>query len=165
MRQLAEADEIGAALRWVRGALDRAGVPFQVVGGLAARAHGGTRPVVDVDLYAPLGTEAVDAMRDRLVWGPQRLRDDCWDLVFLKADHGRVRIEVGDVDSGPRYFDRSRHVWTDQEIDLRRSVARRVFGVEMPVMPLNDLLAYKTALGRDVDRIDVAQLRQLHRLG
>lgn len=41
------------ALRWVVGLLDAHDVPFEVVGGLAARAYGATRPLADMDLYIP----------------------------------------------------------------------------------------------------------------
>jgi hypothetical protein len=48
-----EAKKVGEALAWVAGVLERHGVPYQIVWGLAARAHGAARPVVDVDLYVP----------------------------------------------------------------------------------------------------------------
>ena len=51
---------------------------YQVVGGLAAVAYGGTRPLNDIDLYAPLSGQSrlIDEVRECTVWGPERYRDD-----------------------------------------------------------------------------------------
>ena len=45
------------------GELDAVGVPFQVAGGLAARAHGASCPLHDIDLYVPEG--ALERLRAR----------------------------------------------------------------------------------------------------
>lgn len=36
---------------------------------------------------------------------------------------------------------------------------REIAGVKLPVMPQEDLIAYKLALGRPVDVLDVAEIR------
>ena len=47
-----------------------------------------------------------------------------------------------------------------QEIDFGASVWRDVLGVRVPVMPLPELIAYKRRLGREVDRMDLAELSE-----
>ena len=63
-----EAKKVGAALAWIVEILERHGVPYQVVGGLAARAHGAERPIVDIDLYVPfdLADAALEEIRSHV---------------------------------------------------------------------------------------------------
>jgi hypothetical protein len=152
--------DVHGALTWVVAALDRWRCPYQVVGGLAALAHGGRRPLNDIDLYAPLPgyPGLLEDLRPHTIWGPARYRDDAWDLVFMKIDYAGVRIEIGDASSSLRYFDAGRARWVDQGVDFARSERRTVEGVAIDVMPLAELLRYKRALARPVDLADVAEL-------
>jgi hypothetical protein len=160
MRPLAGDRDITGALTWVVSALGRHHVPFQVVGGLAAHAHGGRRPIVDLDFYAPLaGADSFLAeIAEHVVWGPEDYQDESWRLRFMKIDYGPVRIEIGDTSGEPEFFDPVAHRWVLQHIDFSRSVSRTAFGVVLPVMPLEDLLNYKAALNRPVDLLDIAEL-------
>lgn len=48
-------ERIASALAWIAGRLRELEVPFQVVGGLAALAHGASRDLADIDVYVPEG--------------------------------------------------------------------------------------------------------------
>jgi hypothetical protein len=149
------ADSQAAALRWIVGILEAQAIPFQVVGGLAARAYGATRPLVDLDLYVPtaklpaiMAAAEADGMV-RVVRPPGPYRDADWDLSFAALDHAGQRIELGGADDA-RYFDRALGLWRSAAIDFAASTPRLVLGVVVPVMPLPELLAYKRALDRPV---------------
>ena len=152
--------DVHDALAWVVATLDRHHCPYQVVGGLAALAYGGRRPLNDIDLYAPVAgfPGLVRDLRPYTVWGPAHYRDDAWDLVFMKIDFAGVRIEIGDASSPAQYFDAGRACWVDQGVDFSRSQRRTVQGVAAEVMPLAELLRYKRALARPVDLADVQEL-------
>ena len=140
--------------------MERHCVPYVVVGGLAARAYGAIRPVVDIDLYAPfdLAGAALGEMQPNVIWGPQRYADDHWDLTFLKADFRGRRVELGDSSNAPRFFDARAGRWVSQHIDYGASVRVELFGVRTAVMPKQELVSYKLALGRRVDLVDVGQI-------
>lgn len=152
-----------AALAWITRLLAERHIPFQAVGGLAARAWGATRPLADLDFYVPTarlaeiagviaGSGAAHIIRE-----PESYRDASWDLTFLAIDHRGQKIELGGAD-GAKYFDRGVHCWRDAAIDFEASVPRSLNGIEFPVMPLADLVAYKRALHRPVDLLDLAEL-------
>lgn len=148
------------ALEWIVALLDRYKVPYQTAGGLAARAYGAKRDLVDFDFYVP--TEKLAAMaaaaEQHLVRPPTHHKDQNWDITFMTFEYGGQRIELGGAD-GARYFDRQSRVWTDVEVDFGRSVPCHVFGIEIPVMPFDQLAAYKRALDRKVDRRDLMEMK------
>lgn len=130
------------------------------MGGLAARAHGATRPLADIDLYVPDPAlpEVAEAIGPYLLRSPVPYQDDDWDLVFLRAEYEGQAVEVAGADSA-RYRDRRSGEWREADVDWDAGVRRVVEGVEVPVMPLEQLKRYKEALGREVDRRDLAELR------
>lgn len=121
-------EQVRSALAWIAGRLEEAGVPFQVAGGLAARAHGAERPLNDIDIYVPEGTLG-------------RLRDEL-------AEAARTWYR-----SGPE------EEWHQAAVDFEDPAVREVFGVEVPVMPRDRLVAYKARINRPVDREDLSELR------
>jgi hypothetical protein len=152
-------EELRSALGWIVDVFGRAEVAYQAVGGIAARAFGATRPLVDLDFYLA-ATDLKDVLpdvNDYCVWGPTHFRDDSWDLTFAKLDWRGVRIELAEAE-GARYFSKAQGVWIDQDVDFDRSERVEVLGVELLVMPREQLIAYKRALDRRMDRRDVAQM-------
>ena len=157
------ADRQAAALHWIVDLLKARAIPFQGVGGLAARAYGTTRSLVDLDFYVPTARlpEIVAAAEAdpvaQVVRGPAPYRDAAWDLNFVALDYAGPRIELGGADEA-QYFDRALGRWRPAAIDFAASRRRAVLGVAVPVMPLAQLVAYKRALDRPVDRLDLGEL-------
>ena len=151
-----------SALDWIVGVLRRADVPFQVVGGLAARAHGARRPLVDLDFYIPTSRlyDVAGLAAGRVTRLPAPHRDEHWDLTFMKLEYDGRPIELGGAD-GARYFDRQAGAWREAEIRFDASLEMEIFGIRVPVMPLEQLVEYKRRLDRDVDRQDIAEIATL----
>ena len=149
----------GRALRWIAGVLRELEVPFLVTGGLAARAHGATRPLVDIDLYVPGSRfpDIVPRVAPHRVFGPEAYRDEQWDLTFMALEVHGQRVELGDGDA-TRFFDRRSGRWVRARVDYERAVPRRLYGIDVPVMDRATLIDYKRRLGRPVDLRDVEDL-------
>lgn len=153
-------EQISKALGWIVALLNRHGVPYQIVGGLAAQAYGATRPLVDIDLYIPLdqaGT-ALEEMRPYLVREPLPHRSISWDLIYLALEYEGVLIEIGDSSANPCFFNRIHQRWEKQEINYAASQPATLYGVDVQVMPRNELLRYKLMLDREVDNLDIDEL-------
>lgn len=151
--------DLEAALRGLAELFADLEVPWQVVGGLAVRSLGGQRPLADIDIYVPDADLArvAEALGPDLTRAPERHRDGHWDLTFLAALRHGWRVEVAGADS-TRYRDAGSGRWHPAHVDFEASVHRPVEGVSLPVMPRNRLVAYKRALDREVDRVDVREL-------
>lgn len=131
-----------------------------VVGGLAARAHGATRPLADIDLYVPTGALATIAnlVEPYVTRQPSRHVGDQWDIEFMQLEYAGQKIELGGADE-VRIAPPDSHDWIPQHVDVGSAVRMETgLGISMPVMSRDDLVAYKRVLDRDVDRTDVASL-------
>lgn len=156
----AREDRIASALRWTASVLEDLDVRWVVAGGLAARAHGATRELHDIDLYVEEGAleRILPAVREHHAHGPRRYRDEHWDCLFLEVRYAGEEIELAEAA-------RCRHragpdaPWHPAGVEFHRAVRRAVFGVEVPVMPRAALVAYKRRLDREVDRRDLEELR------
>lgn len=159
MTDAAREERVARALSWIAGRLRELDVPFQVAGGLAALAHGAERELNDIDLYVPEGSLALlrEALDEHHAHGPRRHRGDLWDCWFMEVRFAGEEIELAEA-ARTRYRKGPGHPWHDAEVDFRRPVHREVFGVRVPVMPREGLVAYKRRLDRPVDREDVRAL-------
>jgi gamma-glutamylcyclotransferase (GGCT)/AIG2-like uncharacterized protein YtfP len=133
-------------------------IPFQAVGGLAVRAWGGQRDLVDLDFYVP--DAALPVLAEFPGWrvrGPERIHGDRWDRAVALLDLDGCRVEFGGADTA-RYRDHRTGTWCSAAIGFDRGVTRMVFGEAIPVMPKDELVSYKTVLDRDVDLVDLHAL-------
>ncbi len=152
-------------LTWIVELLRRLDIPFQAVGGLAARAYGAKRPLADLDFYVPTArlADIARATAPYVVRRPSHYSDPSWDLIFMKIEHEGCEVELGGA-NGARFFDRRAAQWCEAAIDFDLSVERCVLGVLVPVMPVEQLVTYKRQLARDVDQEDVADIVAWSRL-
>lgn len=157
-----EDEKIHTALSWIVEILNRHNVPYQIVGGLAAQAYGARRPLVDIDLYVPLeaATGLLEEIRPYITREPIPHLSASWDLIYLALNYQGQDIEIGDSSTNPRFFNRRDGRWEQQIIDYSRSQVMRLYGVEVNVMPQDELVSYKAMLEREVDHIDLAQIAE-----
>jgi hypothetical protein len=156
-------EKIGQALRWIVSLLNQYIIPYQICGGLAARAYGATRPLVDIDIYAALQDsphfqEFIDDIQPYVirVWGPHLSAS--WDIIYLALNYLGMYIEIAETTTTPRFYNHRDARWEDQYIDFVASTPMSIYGVDAMIMPRDELLAYKAMLNRDVDHIDIAQM-------
>lgn len=150
------------ALTWIVHLFEEKGVPYQLVGGLAARAYGATRPIVDVDFY--VSADGFERIRPDLepyfVRSPSRYEDDEWSLTFSRIEYAGQAIELG-IAEGAKFRDRSAGTWEEADIDFDAAVRKELFGVQLRVMPRSQLISYKKKLGREVDQQDLNEMGAL----
>lgn len=153
--------KIGQALTWIVSLLNRHHITYQIVGGLAAKAYGATRPLVDIDVYAPLdrAQAALEEMRPYTVRELLPHHSASWDLVYMALDYHGMYMEIGDTSTTtPRFYNRQDQRWEDQVIDYASSQMMMLYGIETAVMPKDELLRYKAMLDREVDHQDIEEI-------
>jgi predicted nucleotidyltransferase len=142
--------------------LERHGVRYVLIGGLAANAHGVRRTTRDVDVIVDRTEGNLErlaaAVRDLEVGSPvidSRLQeldpldpDDLARAANVSLDTRDGELDVMNEAKGAPPFERL----------ARRAVVVEVLGTRVPVAGLDDLIALKHASGRDVDLRDIADL-------
>jgi hypothetical protein len=144
-------------------ALDRHGVDFVLVGGLAGVAHGSSYPTFDLDVaYArdrPNLGRLVDALRDigvTLRGAPSNLPFQLEAETLANGANFTFDTKFGSFDilgdvAGIKSFD-----------ELRRdSRLEEVFGVEARIASLDHLIAMKRAANRPKDQLMVLEYVEL----
>jgi hypothetical protein len=146
-------------------ALERHGVRYVLIGGLAATLHGSPHVTTDADIVPEVGRDNLERLsavlkdlhaRIRVAGEPDGIpfdhsagslaRVQVWNLV---TDRGNVDITF--VPSGTRGYD-------DLARDARPISVR---GIEVPVASLADVIRSKEAAGREKDRLVLPVLRRL----
>jgi hypothetical protein len=148
-----------AALNWIITLLNENNISYQIVGGLAAKTHGATRELVDIDMYvAGADFQKVCVLvKSFTIWGPKVYKDDHWDCEYVKMNHSNQNIEIGNSDNTKR-FDHENNVWVSEKIDYSKSEKKEFLGIKIKVMPKKQLIEYKRKLNREVDVIDIQQM-------
>ena len=148
------------ALKWLTDVLNCLDIPYQIVGGLAARCYGSTRPLHAIDQYVP-GKDLLkleNELAEYIVYGPVHHQDEHWDLVFMKLSYKGQKIEIGDANN-TNYFDSSSKRWIKEKINFLESNMLEIEGITLLIMPKQDLIKYKERLNRNVDRIDIEEMQ------
>ncbi|WP_046875148.1 MazG-related protein [Vibrio diabolicus] len=152
-------EKVKVALNWLKDLLESESIEYQIVGGLAATIHGGSREIADIDLYI----HNVDANRILARVAPYiskpltHYSEYGWDLEYFQLVYQNQKIEIGLAQSTKiqSSLDGS---WYQLEIDFSKSVVKSYQGIELQVIPVHQLIEYKQILGREVDLIDIQQL-------
>lgn len=147
------------ALRWAVDVLRALEIPFQISGGLAAQAYGSRRELYDIDISIPEDAfpKLFCEVQQFVVSGPSLYKDEEWQLLLMTVNYQGQEIDFGGAYEG-RFYDRNKSSWIGISEDLSTAEIRTVFGIQVPVICKQDLIAYKRLLDRDVDREDIAAI-------
>ena len=148
-----------ASLKWITTILNELNIPFQIAGGLAAIAYGATRELWDIDIDVP--EEKFELIKEKVgafvITEPTHFKDEHWDLWLMTLNHQGQEIDLSGAHQ-TKIFDHATQQWHLLMTDFSKSVTMKLFGIEVPVIPKEDLLAYKKILARPVDLADITEL-------
>lgn len=154
-------DELsGPDLAGVVADADAAGLPYVVIGGFSVIFHGFVRATEDSDLLVPDGAEANALILDFLERiEARRFRDDqpVSEAEVTAEEHLRVNSRHGIIDvmrGGIPPLDFDTVFGRADEIEWREQTVR--------VASLSSLVGFKRLAGRPRDRMDLAELEEIH---
>ncbi len=139
--------------------LNRAGVRYVLIGGIALIRHGVVRMTRDIDVVLEPGTDNIERLRALIAdWGATRpdgspipaATIDTGRSIHLATPHGQIDLLA--EQASPLTF---------AELIARADV-RQVDGVKAPICSLADLVALKRIAGRERDLADLSELEAAH---
>ncbi len=144
------------ALKWIVDFLEANSIPYLICGGLAAIAYGSQRSLHDIDLYVPDKNykSVVDFGRQFITYGPERAINSQWNVEYVQFNYNGQKVEVGSSNN-VQVYDSTRNEWHKKDLDFNIYTQVNVLGKIVRVMDKQQLISYKTMLGRDVDKIDI----------
>mgnify|MGYP001591934445 FL=1 len=144
------------ALKWIVDILRKNKIPFRISGGLAVRAYGSKRDLVDIDIeIRDKDFEKILPFIKKFKYvGPNKYRDDEWDTIGLAIDYKGQSVEFCGADS-QKIFNKNTKIWERLESDLNDFENKIVFGIEVPIIPKKELIKYKSKIRIRVDLVDV----------
>jgi len=151
--------------RAILESLDRHGVRYVLIGGLAATLHGSPHVTFDVDITPERSRRNLEALAAALedLDARVRLEDHPEGLAFDRSPEMLERTEILDLSTRHGALDLTFvPSGTQGYADLRRSTEDLdVDGVRVPVASLADVIRSKEAADREKDRLVLPSLRRL----
>ncbi len=81
-----------------------------------------------------------------------------WDILYMALNYQGMWIEIAESTTNPRFYNHRDGRWEEQRIDFAASTLILLYGVEVAIMPKDELLAYKSMLVREVDHLDIIDM-------
>jgi hypothetical protein len=145
------------SLQWIISILEKHNIPFQISGGLAAKIYGSTRPLNDIDIDIPQDriADILDDVKEYVTYGPIQHKDEKWDVYLMALERNGQEFDISAADNAKVYDDKQ-NIWISIPTDPSQENWVEYSGMKLPVMPKEELVAYKVYLNGDHQAVDIA---------
>lgn len=150
-----------SALVWITDIIKKHHIPYQIAGGLAVRAYGSTRPLMDIDIDIPEDDfdKILEDVREHITFGPDWFKSDTWQLYLMTLNYQGQEIDICGA-YRTKIYNKLCGTWDKIITDFSKVTYIEFEGLKLPVIPRDELIAYKKILARPVDWLDLAYLEQ-----
>ena len=154
-----ESEKAKNALHWLMTILKNSHQPYQITGGLAAKCYGSNRPLFDIDI--DVSNQALEILlpviKPFLIYGPERYKDNDWDILLATIDYHGQLIDLSGADDG-RVFDKKTKQWVDCKVDFSTVITTSIENIDVNIIEKSSLIQYKSCLRREVDLQDITNI-------
>ncbi len=149
-------------LKWSVRLLRKLKIPFLVSGGMAVKLYGVRRHVSDIDIEVSNTdlSKVATEVRKYIKFGPARDVGKYFDESLIKLVYKGQEIEFGGCDSR-KIFNTKENRWQADRIDLNDATIKKFYGLSIPVIKKEHLIAYKKIVAREKDLIDARALEKV----
>lgn len=154
-------NNVREALSWIIDIIQKHNIPFQIAGGLAAKAYGSTRKLwdIDIDISETDFCKIKNDVKPSITFGPSQFKNKSWDLFLMTLNYQGQEIDI----SGAYYtkiYNSKNNSWERIATDFSKVNNIEIYGLILPIIACEELIAYKKILSRPVDLLDVEYLER-----
>jgi hypothetical protein len=135
-------------------------IKFIVIGGLAAIAWGVKRKLVDIDIQ--VGTadfkKVEKIFAKEIIQSARHYKTEKWDIKQMIINLNGVDIDICQAED---FYVIKKGIKYLVPNSLAAASTKQVAGIEIPVLPLKELIKYKQLIARPVDMDDLSLLIRL----
>jgi hypothetical protein len=149
------------AFSWLITILQKHHIPYQISGGFAAKIYGAKRPLLDIDIDLPEERfdELLTDIGPYLIYGPKMWRGEGFKVYLMTLDYHGQAIDIGGSHL-TQIWHRKKHAWVPLKTHLTHFTWKYLLHHRVKVIPKDELISYKSALNRRVDKKDLKDLVQ-----
>ena len=147
------------ALSWITKILKKKKIKFNVLGGLAAYSYGSKRSLWDIDLIIKNQDfkKILPDVKNQIVERPHFSKSRNWQCYFMELKYLGKTIEIGGSQNCKILNSRTKK-WQKVNL-LSKSTRKKVLDLNLPIIPKQQLISYKSKLNRQVDRLDIQNIK------
>lgn len=148
------------SFKWIVGVLNKHNIPFVITGGLAAKSYGSPRPLndIDIDIHDKDFDLILQDIKPYISFGPTLYRDERWNLLLTTLNHEGQDIDISGGDT-LKICDARNGEWKPNHTDFHNVEKKEIFGLKVPVISREDLIAYKSMLRGEHQRVDIIAIQ------
>ena len=150
------------AVIWIAKFLDKNKIKFHFMGGLAAHVYGSKIRYTDIDLAMDLkdmnklSRLAKPYVLEKLWCGASS--NKIWTGYIMKLRYEGIIIDVTEA-KNTKIFNKKVGKYERFPADVQHPTIKKVFGLNVPVMPKKNLVYYKSILLFPHDKLDLKYLK------
>jgi len=151
------------AFKWIVKLLDKNGIKFHFHGGLAAYSYGSKIRYNDIDLdmnledMLKLSSIAKEYVLEEPWTGISS--NKIWKGYLMVLKYQGVKIEITDA-KNTKIFNKETGKYERFPTDIKKPTVKEIFGLKVPIMPLENLIDYKSKLRFPNDLVDLKYLEK-----
>ena len=144
------------ALFWITNILNKKNIPFQISGGFAAKIYGSPRPLNDIDVDIPDVNfpDIYNDIKPYLIYGPDHYLDEKWDAQLATLNYEGQEIDITGA-TNCKISNKKKDAWLPYPCDFNKVSYMEIFGIKVPVISKDALVAYKKELDGEQQIIDI----------
>lgn len=149
------------SLEWIISIFEKHDIPFQISGGLAAKIYGSTRPLNDIDIDIPQEriADILEDVQEYVTYGPIQHKDEKWDVYLVALERNGQEFDISAAESA-KVHDDATDTWIAIPTNPAQGNWVEYEGMRLPVMPKEELIAYKRYLNGEHQTVDIAAVRE-----
>lgn len=159
MENFKKESDLKDALKWIINILNTKSIQYQIAGGFGAYLYGSHRNIndIDIDIRSEGFTSILPDIKNYIVFGPARYKDEKWDIDLITLNYHGQLIDISGTNEA-KIYDEKNKKWIPYPDNFEMAQKIKTFDIEIKMIDPNDLINYKKLLNGEHQKIDITAI-------